>query len=74
MKKKVYHGFDIEEEDLTGIDEIFTGSSTCKTETVIGYANVSDIRALDGFRDTCANDQEYYDKQITVNFNGIEIG
>ena len=33
MEKKEYHGFDVEEEDLTGIDEIITASSACISQT-----------------------------------------
>ena len=72
MEKKEYHGFDVEEEDLSGIEDIITASPAgCATWTFYGYHTI-DLYILSSYLNDCYT-YELFEETITVNFGGQPV-
>ncbi len=72
MGKKEYHGFDVEEEELTGCDDIIS-SSACITTTFHGWSGITVYNAItSAYMDQCSS-LEDPNEDITINYDGYRI-
>ena len=63
MEKKEYHGFDVEEEDFTGIEDINTAS--CGLHTFLGWFDSNIPHMFSYLYNQCDN---YANEEITLEF------